>query len=115
MRVLGSAVLVMEFFIMGFAMLIAKDQETSTLIVGVVIAVLFVLTPGLLKKKAGWILGSILQFLMLGYAVVVPSLAILAILFGALWIAAIVVGRKGEAIRAKLLAETENSRVSGQS
>ena len=115
MRVLGSAVLVMEFFIMGFAMLIAKDHEVSTLIAGAVIAILFLLTPGLLKKKSGWILGSILQFLMIGYAVVVPSLAILAIIFGVLWIAAIVVGRKGEAIRAKLLAEAENSRVSGQS
>ena len=104
MRVLGSAVLVMEFFIMGFAMLIAKDHETSTLIAGAVIAILFLLTPGLLKKKVGWILGSILQLLMIGYAVVVPSLAILAILFAGLWIAAIVVGRKGEAARAALLA-----------
>jgi hypothetical protein len=104
-RVLGSAVLVMEFFVMGFAMLIAKDHEPSTLIAGAVIAILFLLTPGLLKKKAGWILGSLLQFLMIGYAVVVPSLAILALIFGGLWIAAIVVGRKGEAARAALLAQ----------
>jgi hypothetical protein len=109
MRVLGSAVLVMEFFIMGFAMLIAKDHETSTLIAGAVIAILFLLTPGLLKKKSGWILGSILQFLMIGYAVVVPSLAFLAVIFGGLWIAAIVVGRKGEAFRAALLAEAEKA------
>jgi hypothetical protein len=108
MRILGSAVLVMEFFIMGFAMLIAKDHETSTLIVGAMIAILFLLTPGLLKKKSGWILGSILQFLMIGYAVVVPSLAFLALIFGGLWIAAIVVGRKGEAARAALLAQAEN-------
>jgi hypothetical protein len=109
MRVLGSAVLVMEFFIMGFAMLIAKDHETSTIIAGAVIAILFLLTPGLLKKKSGWILGSILQFLMIGYAVVVPSLAFLAVIFGGLWIAAIVVGRKGEAFRAALLAEAEKA------
>ena len=96
----------MEFFVMGFAMLIAKDHEPSTLIAGAVIAILFLLTPGLLKKKSGWILGSILQFLMIGYAVVVPSLAILALIFGGLWIAAIVVGRKGEAARAALLAES---------
>ena len=115
MRVLGSAVLVMEFFIMGFAMLIAKDHETSTLIAGAVIAILFLLTPGLLKKKSGWILGSLLQFLMIGYAVVVPSLAILAVIFGGLWIAAIVVGRKGEAARAALLAEAEKSRGAGNS
>jgi hypothetical protein len=115
MRVLGSAVLVMEFFIMGFAMLIAKDHETSTIIAGAVIAILFLLTPGLLKKKAGWILGSLLQLAMIGYAVVVPSLAILALIFGGLWIAAIVVGRKGEAARAALLAEAEKSRGAGES
>ena len=115
MRVLGSAVLVMEFFIMGFAMLIAKDHETSTLVAGAVIAALFLLTPGLLKKKSGWILGSVLQFLMIGYAVVVPSLAFLALIFGGLWIAAIVVGRKGEAARAALLAQAEKSRGAGES
>lgn len=115
MRVLGSAVLVMEFFIMGFAMLIAKDHESSTIIAGAVLAILFLLTPRLLKKKFGWILGSILQFLMIGYSVVVPSLAPLAILFGGLWIAAIVVGRKGEAARAALLAEAEKSRGAGTS
>jgi Protein of unknown function (DUF4233) len=81
MRVLGSAVLVMEFFIMGFAMLLAKDNhEPST------------------------ILGSILQLLMIGYAVVVPSMAIVGLIFGGLWIAAIIVGRKGEAARAALMA-----------
>ena len=104
MRVLGSAVLVMEFFVMCFAMLIAKDHETSTIVAGAVIAILLLLTPGLLKKRTGWILGSILQFLIIGYAVVVPSLAILGLIFGGLWIAAIVVGRRGEAIRAKLVA-----------
>jgi hypothetical protein len=36
-------------------------------------------------------------------------------LFAGLWVAAIVVGRKGEAIRAKLLAEAENGRVTGES
>jgi hypothetical protein len=46
---------------------------------------------------------------MTGYAVVVPSLAIISLLFNGLWIAAIVVGRKGEAIRAALIAEAEKS------
>jgi len=104
-RVLGSAVLVMEFFIMGFAMLLAKDNHgTSTIVAGAIIALLMLLTPGLLKKRVGWILGSILQFLMIGYAVVVPAMAIVGLIFGGLWIAAIVVGRKGEAARAALMA-----------
>jgi hypothetical protein len=86
-------------------MLLAKDNhEPSTIIAGAIIAILMLLTPGLLKKRTGWILGSILQFLMIGYAVVVPSMAIVGLIFGGLWIAAIVVGRRGEAIRAELMA-----------
>jgi len=105
MRMLASAVLIMEVFIMGFAMLLSKDnQEPSAIIAGAVIALLMLLTPGLLKKRIGWILGSLLQLLMIGYAVVVPSMAIVGLLFGGLWIAAIVVGRKGEAARAALMA-----------
>lgn len=105
MRVLGSAVLVMEFFVMGFAMLLAKDNhEPSTIIAGAIIALLLLLTPGLLKKRTGWILGSILQFLVIAYAVVVPSMAIVGVIFAGLWIAAIIVGRKGEAARAALMA-----------
>ena len=105
MRILGSAVLVMEFFVMGFAMLLAKDNhEPSSIVAGAIIATLLLLTPGLLKKRTGWILGSILQFLVIGYAVVVPSMAIVGVIFGGLWIAAMVVGRRGEAIRAALMA-----------
>jgi uncharacterized membrane protein len=105
MRVLGSAVLAMEFLVMCFALLLAKDNhEASTIIAGAVIALLLLLTPGLLKKRTGWILGSILQFFMIGYALVVPSMAIVGLIFGGLWIAAIVVGRKGEAARAALMA-----------
>jgi hypothetical protein len=105
MRVLGSAVLVMEFFVMGFAMLLAKDNHgNSAIISGAIIALFLLLTPGLLKKRTGWILGSILQILMISYAVVVPSMAIVGLIFAGLWIAAIVVGRRGEAIRAQLMA-----------
>ena len=110
MRMLASSVLIMEFLVMCFAMLLAKDNhEPSTIIAVTIIAFLMVLTPGVLKKKLGWILGSILQILMIGYAVVVPSMAIVGVIFGGLWIAAIVVGRKGEAARARLMStRTQN-------
>ena len=113
MRVLGSAVLVMEFFVMGFAVLLAKDNgEPSSVIAGLVLALLFLLTPGILKKKSGWIFGSLLQIPMIAYAVVVPSMAIVGPIFAGLWVAAIVIGRKGEAIRAKLLAESSGAQES---
>jgi Ca2+/Na+ antiporter len=106
MKVLGSAVLTMEFFIMGFAMLIAKDNhEPSTIIYGAVFMVSTIFTMRLLKTRTGWILGSLLQAMLMGYSVVVPSMAIVNVIFVGLWIAAYVVGKKGEAARAALLAK----------
>jgi hypothetical protein len=96
----------MEFFVMGFAVLIAKEDHGSAAIAyGLTIGVLALLAPGLLKKTFGWIFASALQLLIIGYAFVVPSMAFIGALFAGLWVAAIIVGRKGEAARAKLLAE----------
>jgi hypothetical protein len=62
------------------------------------------LAPGLLKRRVGWVLGWLLQAAMLGFGLVVNSFLIIGLIFAGLWIAAILVGRKGEAARAALLA-----------
>lgn len=109
MRVLGAAVLAMESILMGFALLLAKDNHGGqTLWIGGVIALALLLTSGLLKRKFGWILGSLLQIAMIAYGSVVPSLFIIGTIFVGLWIAAIVVGRKGEAARAALISTGTN-------
>ena len=106
MRMLGSAVLVMESLIMGFALLLARNEaSTMSIYLGIILALLLLVTPGILKKKTGWILGSLLQVAMLFYSLIVPSLIFIGVIFAGLWIAAIVVGRKGEAARAALLAQ----------
>ena len=106
MRVLGSAVLSMEFLVMGFAMLLAKDEHGSSVIIyGAVVMFLMIYAIRLLKKRSGWIMGSLLQLAMAAYSFAVPSMVIVSILFIGLWIAAIIVGRKGEAARAALLAK----------
>jgi hypothetical protein len=98
----------MESLIMGFALLLAmNDASQAAITMGVILALLLLLTPGLLKKKSGWILGSALQLLMLAYAFVVPTMIFVGVIFAGLWIAAIVVGRKGEAARAALNAQTQ--------
>ena len=90
---------------MGFALLLAKDNHSgSVLWIGANIAVLMILCAGLLKKKWGWILGTLLQIAMVAYGAFVPSLFIMGTIFLGLWIAAIVVGRKGEAARAALIS-----------
>jgi hypothetical protein len=106
MRVLGSAVLAMESFVMGFALLLAMDHHSAWVIaLGGVLAILILLTAGLMKKMTGWYLGTLWQICLVGYGVVVPAMYFLGALFAVLWASAYLIGRKGEAIRARLLAE----------
>jgi len=102
---LASSVLVMESFVMGFALLLAmKDHSSSVLIIGGVIAIACLLAPGFLKTKFGWALGWILQAAMIAYGFAVTSMFLVGAIFLGLWIEAILVGKKGEAARAALLA-----------
>ena len=108
MRVLGASVLVMESICVGFALLLAmKNQSATALIIGSVISFLLFLSAGLLKRRSGWIIASILQVAMAGYSVVVPAFAIIALIFIVLWGCAIYFGRKGEAIRRELVAKRD--------
>jgi Protein of unknown function (DUF4233) len=105
MRILGAAVLAFEAFVMGFALLLAKDNHGSLAIaLGIILMIALILNSGIMKRKVGWVLGSILQLCLIGYGFVVTAMFFLGTVFAALWVAAIVVGRKGEAIRAELLA-----------
>ena len=75
MRILSAAVLTMEAFVMGFAVLLAMGEHTgSVLTLGGVIAIAALLTAGLMKKRIGWIIGSILQVAMIGYGYFVTSM-----------------------------------------
>lgn len=110
MKVLASAVLSMEIMVMGFAVLLAsKGHSASALALGGVIAALLVVAVATLRRRVGWILGSGLQIAMIGYGFVVAPLFFLGSLFLGLWVAAIIVGRKGEAARAALLNARETT------
>lgn len=106
MRVLGASVLVMESMTLGFAILLAvKDGSSLAIIYGSIISLLLFLTAGLLKKPSGFYVGSILQIPMLTFGFFVPSFFFIGSIFIGLWAAAIIVGRKGQAARAALLAQ----------
>ena len=110
MRVLAAAVLTMESLLMGFALLIAKDDASvNEIIFGSVLAVLFILNAGLLKRKGGYLLGSFLQIFIIGYGLVVAHMYYMGGLFATLWIIAILLGRRGEAIKASLIAQRDKN------
>ena len=110
MRVLAAAVLTMESMLMGFALLIAKDDASLTeIILGAVLAILFIFNAGLLKRKGGYLLGSFLQIFIIGYGLVVPHMYYMGGVFATLWIIAILLGRRGEAIKASLIAQRDKN------
>jgi hypothetical protein len=75
MRVLGSAVITMEFFVMGFALLLAKDHHSATALwIGGVIAILCLLTAGMMRNIRGWYIGTLVQVALIAYGVVVPMM-----------------------------------------
>jgi len=105
MRVLGSAVLAMEFLVMDFALLIAMDKHGAVaLTLGATLALVILLTAGLMKRMTGWYVGTFWQLCLIAYGLVVPAMYFLGALFAVLWVSAFLIGRKGEAIRAALLA-----------
>jgi hypothetical protein len=108
MRVMAAAVLVMESLLMGFALLIAMGDSSSTALwLGSLLSFLLFITAGLLRRKSGYIIGSLLQFGLISYGLVVVQMYFMGALFAGLWIAALYLGRKGEAIKAKLIAERD--------
>ena len=105
MKILGASVLVAESMTMGFAILLAmKDHSNAAIIYGCVISFLLFVAAGVVRRPGGFVIGSIMQIAMIGFGFVVPSFFIIGVVLIGLWVAAIVVGRKGEAARAALLA-----------
>lgn len=93
---------------MGFALLLVRlDYQGVELTIGIVITILLLLCAGMLRTRIGWILGWTLQGAVLLYGIVIPAMFFMGAIFVSLWIAAIHFGKKGEAIRASLIAEHE--------
>ena len=105
MKVLGASVLIAESMTLGFAILLAmKDASQAAIIYGCVVSFLLFVAAGLVRRPGGFVIGSLMQFAMIGFGFVEPSFFIIGAVLIGLWVAAIVVGRKGEAARAALLA-----------
>lgn len=100
MKMLLRSVLSMEIILVGFALLLAKDLSNSSSIwVGLGIMVLTILALGTIKNNLGLILGWIVQFSLVLYGFYVFTMFFMGLLFLTLWVTAIIVGRKGEAIK----------------
>ncbi|MBT2385688.1 DUF4233 domain-containing protein [Streptomyces sp. ISL-11] len=109
MRTLCASTLIGEFFIIGFAGLVA--MQTSDLSSGTVWAVsgtamaVSVLLCGMISRPGGVQLGWLLQIGLILSGLVVPTMYILGVVFGALWWASVHFGRRIDETKARFAAQ----------
>ncbi len=103
-RRLAATSLIGQAMTVFFGGLVARQLEvaagdpdgraTTYLVGGIALAVLCILVSGLLRRPGGVWLGWGVQALTLATAVVLPAMAVVAVVFGALWWLCLSQGRK---------------------
>ncbi|WP_406352236.1 DUF4233 domain-containing protein [Streptomyces sp. NBC_00658] len=111
MRTLCASTLIGEFFVIGFAGLVAmKDPDLATSTVWTVCGILMalsVLLCGMITRPGGVQLGWALQIALVASGFIVPTMFILGVAFGALWWASIHYGRKIDEAKARFASQAQ--------
>ncbi|MFE2280761.1 DUF4233 domain-containing protein [Streptomyces sp. NPDC059454] len=109
MRTLCASTLIGEFFIIGFAGLVAmKDADLSTGTVWTVCGIamfLCVALCGVITRPGGVTLGWVLQIALIASGVFVPMMFFMGALFALLWWASVHFGRKVDEAKARFAAQ----------
>ncbi|CAM5325358.1 membrane protein [Streptomyces spiroverticillatus] len=111
MRTLCASTLIGEFFVIGFAGLVAmKSEDLSMATVWTVCGIamlLSVLLCGMITRPGGLQLGWVLQVGLVVSGFWVPVMFFLGVVFGGLWWASIHYGRKIDEAKARWAAQAE--------
>jgi hypothetical protein len=109
MRTLAASTLIGEFFVLGFAGLVAmKDPDLTQAEVWTVCGVAMVLSLllcGMITRPGGVQLGWALQIGLIASGFVVPAMFLLGACFAGLWWASLHYGRKIDEAKAKWAAQ----------
>ncbi|MGW7209761.1 DUF4233 domain-containing protein [Streptomyces sp. NPDC054837] len=113
MRTLCSSTLIGEFFIIGFAGLVAmKDEDLSTATVWTVSGIAMFLCLalcGVITRPGGVALGWVLQIALIASGFAVPMMFFLGVVFAALWWASVHYGRKVDEAKARFAAQADST------
>jgi hypothetical protein len=99
-RIIAATTLTCEALVVIFAGLVAKDLSSlslgAALGISAVLAVACLVAAGMLRSRRGYVLGSVLQVLIIGYGFWLSTMFIVGALFTVLWILALVLGTRAE-------------------
>lgn len=111
MRTLCASTLIGEFFVIGFAGLVAmKDADLSTGTVWTVCGIamfLCVALCGMITRPGGVALGWALQIALVASGIFVPMMYFMGALFALLWWASVHFGRKVDEAKARFAARAD--------
>jgi hypothetical protein len=112
-RTLCASTLIGEFFVIGFAGLVAmKDPGLSVTAVWTVSGIamfLCLVLCGVVTRPGGIAFGWALQVALIASGLVVPTMFFLGAVFAALWWASVHYGRKIDEAKARFAAQSASS------
>lgn len=112
-RSFAALVLTGEVLVVGFAALVAKGlgdvPGRQVLVAAVVLAALCLVAAASLRSRAGYLLGWVVQLLLVATAFWVPLMAVLGLLFMALWVTALIQGGRADDLTARRQAAAAGS------
>ncbi|MFI0786467.1 DUF4233 domain-containing protein [Streptomyces lydicus] len=113
MRMLCASTLIGEFFVIGFAGLVAMQLTNLSAVtiwtVSGVAMLLSIVLCGMLTRPGGVQLGWALQIALIASGLVLPTMFFLGAVFAALWWASVHYGRKVDAAKARWAAEASTA------
>ncbi|MFF6995033.1 DUF4233 domain-containing protein [Streptomyces sp. NPDC008313] len=117
MRTLCASTLIGEFFVIGFAGLVAMKDPDLTMgtvwtVSGVAMFLCLVLC-GLITRPGGVALGWALQIALIASGLAVPAMFFMGAVFAALWWASVHYGRKIDEAKARFAAMSEAAAATG--
>jgi len=117
-RTLCASTLIGEFFVIGFAGLVAmKDPDLSMTAVWTVSGIamaLSILLCGVITRPGGIQLGWALQVALIASGFLLPSMFFMGAIFAALWWASVHYGRKIDEAKARFAAMAETTEAETQ-
>ena len=91
-------------------MISVEDVDTGPAVgLGLGLAVLCVVTAGLLRRPWAYVVGHVIQAGAIGLGLVVPVMFVVGTIFAVLWTIAVLLGRRIEADRARWAADAGGS------
>lgn len=113
MRGMCAAMLTFEAILLGLSvpvMITVEDVPAGTAApLGLGLAVLCVLTAGMLRRPWAYVLGHAIQLATIALGFLVPVMFFVGGLFATLWVCAVVLGRRIEADKARWAAEGDQN------